>query len=1103
MGRTLHEVLVKALEKLKHSNFQRFIDKLSVWKIREEYKNIPEDVLSGKNPETIAHLITKNYRDAYGAEVTLAVLEDIDEKKVRQELQNDLREVDISGHGLGTMMFTDRVNFIEHLRPGLFTTIEEVDPVLCSLRDQNLLTKEQYCYVLKKKTFQEKMEELCSIISHWEDTGKYAAYTAIKSNNEFFFKRLEEDWMRRSFLDKAHFIVWHRSDLITKIAIVDPVVHDLQDWNLLTVEQYKGLLKEMSSQEKMRKLCDIISHWDRIGMYTAYKVLRRYNKSIMRILEVKDMVWINAWSHVWGADHFVDRHRYHLIYNTQDVSLIVQDLHFNNLLNRAECRDVTTRTRPEDKMKLISYIFRIQPDQVKDQFYICLWRYNYAVINSLEKSDKELKCSESTTSTKSEAGGQIMEKYKEYLIKRIMYVHPFINYLCHEDLLISGDFDYRQSRPNSKVMMRLLYDVIRDWDDEDKDTVCQVFYRSNPSVIYELKMLEKLSKCEKPSDFSLSWHFVDRHRDAIINQTLDIIPFFDHLLRARLLTLEQYNTLCNIKPSQEALRQLYVYMKSWRISDKEKFYEALSIHNMSLIRDLRSKDSIEMELPFSSDLQTKSVTFKDETIYKSNMSDLSYSAITEDEMSCTLCDQLVKVITSSVITPTLKGRTYCLSMDSPGLYRCSESGIQFLVTQPVTLKYEVDSWHNYTEILQTLPGGYEIIGPLYNIKSAIKPNVVSAVYLPHCLCVGGIKGDRSLIKCFHYKDDEMILETPSRVEAMYVVLENPTFSRFGVILSSLKKKKIRCHGMVLLFCNTIVRDHRNHMYRLHLYLLPRIRTVEKAVENVERESSFQRVPKHPQTKNIYCKKNYKVVGSQNAIVDPPTLTFDSRPSNIYPYTEIKIRGEMYMEVNVSVLLEEDDDTVWSSVVSAEEMLVLPSAISRLTIQSEEEQKALRALEELAVEHVHEGGKIPPSIRPRSTRSPPLASCSSIDLFVQVVTRELNQIPRFSNQDNLTREERVRLRHFQNLPDVVLKPADKGGNVVLWPTKLYEREAYRQLNNNICYKKLTYNPSSSYFNQLENIIKKATRDDIITKELASALGLAYSKCGANIQKGDKN
>ncbi|CAJ0966102.1 unnamed protein product [Ranitomeya imitator] len=178
-----------------------------------------------------------------------------------------------------------------------------------------------------------------------------------------------------------------------------------------------------------------------------------------------------------------------------------------------------------------------------------------------------------------------------------------------------------------------------------------------------------------------------------------------------------------------------------------------------------------------------------------------------------------------------------LSIRSSGLFCCSESGIQFRVTQPVTLEYEVDSWSNYTEILQNLPGRYEIIGPLFNIKSNVEPNVVSAVYLPHCLCLGGFKGEKSLIKCFHYRDDNMAFETPSRIEAMYAVMENPTFSCIGIILYPLRLfkegiiKRIPCHGMVLLFYSTIIKDDLNHMYRLHLYLLPRIRTVEKVSHN--------------------------------------------------------------------------------------------------------------------------------------------------------------------------------------------------------------------------------------------------------------------------------
>ncbi|XP_077116947.1 uncharacterized protein LOC143773356 [Ranitomeya variabilis] len=305
--------------------------------------------------------------------------------------------------------------------------------------------------------------------------------------------------------------------------------------------------------------------------------------------------------------------------------------------------------------------------------------------------------------------------------------------------------------------------------------------------------------------------------------------------------------------------------------------------------------------------------------------------IKENDISCKLCDKSQESV--EVIAPTMIGSTFRLSIRSSGLFCCSESGIQFRVTQPVTLEYEVDSWSNYTEILQNLPGRYEIIGPLFNIKSNVGPNVVSAVYLPHCLCLGGFKGEKSLVKCFHYKDDNMAFETPSRIEAMYAVMENPTFSCIGIILYPLRLfkegiiKRIPCHGMVLLFYNTIIKDDLNHMYRLHLYLLPRIRTVEKEVERDKKNTLFQRIYKPPQTETVYSMRNYRINGPQNANICPETLLFESCPPEVYSFTEITAEGEETTKINLSILSEDKDNPIWKSLVSAGEMLNLPSAMS--------------------------------------------------------------------------------------------------------------------------------------------------------------------------------
>ncbi|XP_072000789.1 uncharacterized protein [Engystomops pustulosus] len=621
MAPTLHEVLLKALEKLEDSSFQRFIENLIVWEVREEYKNIPKHWNTGAGLDHVAGQIVDYFRSAYGAEVTLAILEDINEKKVRQELQDDLKNVDMRKFGLGTMMFTDRVNFIDNHRPDL-ERIVHVDPVLYDLRIRDLLTREQYYDLTRRPTTQEKVRGLCDITRHWKDDRKYMAYTAFRKCNEEIIKDLELSW--------------------------------------------KKIGRPKSPNE----------------------------------------------------DHFIDRHRSHLIENIENIDQVINDLQSNQLLSHKLHRFLQRLSTTRRKMMHLCEIFSYRDYTMKDQFYVSLWRYNYTVISDLETSDRR---------------------------------------------------------------------------------------RKYPS--------EESGASQSPT---------------------------------QMIQEDRSGTCCD------------------------------TVHDNSV----------------------------------------------------------------QLITPSMTGSIYHLSLTSPGLFRCSQSGIQFRVTQPVTIEYEVESWSNYSEILQTLHGGYEIIGPLFNIKSRLQPNIVATVYLPHCLCIEGFTGDKSLIRCFHYKDDNVVLEAPSRTEAMYAVLDNPSFSCIGVILyplTLLKEELIKLipyHGMVLLFCNTIARDDLIQRFILHLYLLPRIRTMEKQVEISEMRFSFQRISKPPQTESLYFKKKYKIHGPMAARVFPKMLLFESHcPSEIFAYTEISMEGERNTEVDVSICPENCNDTVWETSVSGAEMLDLSSAISKPTVHS--------------------------------------------------------------------------------------------------------------------------------------------------------------------------
>lgn len=74
----------------------------------------------------------------------------------------------------------------------------------------------------------------------------------------------------------------------------------------------------------------------------------------------------------------------------------------------------------------------------------------------------------------------------------------------------------------------------------------------------------------------------------------------------------------------------------------------------------------------------------------------------------------------------------------------------------------------------------------------------------------------------------------------------------------------------------------------------------------------------------------------------------------------------------------------------------------------------------------------------------------MDLFVKMVTKDRTQIPSGLKYDNLTNQQKMSMKKLKGLEDVEYKAADKGGNIVIWPRKMYEAEAYGQLRNSTNY-----------------------------------------------------
>ena len=95
---------------------------------------------------------------------------------------------------------------------------------------------------------------------------------------------------------------------------------------------------------------------------------------------------------------------------------------------------------------------------------------------------------------------------------------------------------------------------------------------------------------------------------------------------------------------------------------------------------------------------------------------------------------------------------------------------------------------------------------------------------------------------------------------------------------------------------------------------------------------------------------------------------------------------------------------------------------------------------------------------RSKWIPPSGSFPALDHYIDRCRAEIDQID-FSSpvkRQNLSREELLTLRSLRNRSDIVIKPADKGGAIVVWRRDLYEQEALKQLGEDRFYKPVDSN-----------------------------------------------
>ena len=122
--------------------------------------------------------------------------------------------------------------------------------------------------------------------------------------------------------------------------------------------------------------------------------------------------------------------------------------------------------------------------------------------------------------------------------------------------------------------------------------------------------------------------------------------------------------------------------------------------------------------------------------------------------------------------------------------------------------------------------------------------------------------------------------------------------------------------------------------------------------------------------------------------------------------------------------------------------------------------------------------------PSSWVPPP---CVPLEIFISQNNSDLLRskltAPR---RQNITPSQRQTIRDLFSNPDIVIKPADKGGATVVWDKQDYIKEGMRQLSDEAFYTKTDTDLSTTHFDQIKSKVDKMVDDDELDRSCASFL-----------------
>lgn len=121
---------------------------------------------------------------------------------------------------------------------------------------------------------------------------------------------------------------------------------------------------------------------------------------------------------------------------------------------------------------------------------------------------------------------------------------------------------------------------------------------------------------------------------------------------------------------------------------------------------------------------------------------------------------------------------------------------------------------------------------------------------------------------------------------------------------------------------------------------------------------------------------------------------------------------------------------------------------------------------------------------------------NLDLYIRAVQREVFQAYQShrTRYHNITKNEQDALNALSNRQDIVIKPADKGGGIVILDRNDYVKVGDRQLGDRKFYKPLLSDPTKEHQTIVNNVLDQLVGAREIDRKLARALTSAHPVVG---------